>query len=54
MLVSSAGIHNILVRISYREDPDQMKKQFDLGLLCLSRLFLQAAVFKILEHLLFL
>ena len=41
----------MLVRIANREDPDQiasLKKQSDLGLHCLSRLFW----FEILEHLL--
>ena len=32
----------MLLRIANREDPDQMKKQSDLGLPCLSRPLLQA------------
>ena len=32
MLVIRAGIHNMPDRIADREDPDQMKKQSDLGL----------------------
>ena len=43
MLVFSAGIHQILVRIANREDPDQsdlglhcLSEQSDLGLHCLS------------------
>ena len=40
MLVFRTGIHKMLVRIENREDPDQtLKKQSDLGLLCLSRTF---------------
>ena len=41
MLVIKAGNHKMLVRIAKREGPDQ-KKQFDLGLPCLSRPFWQA------------
>ena len=39
MLVIRAGIHKMLVRIANREDPD--KKQYDLGLHCLTRPFWQ-------------
>ena len=52
MLVFSAGINKMLVRISNRQDPDQTasSKQSDLGLHCLSWRFWHL-VFKILEHL---
>ena len=40
MFVIKDGIHNMLVRIANREDPDQTAS--DLGLHCLSRPFLQA------------
>ena len=43
MLMFRAGIYKILVRIANRGDPDQIKKQSDLGLRCLSRPFKQAA-----------
>ena len=38
------------VRIANRDNPDQTASS-DLGLHCLSRLFCQATIFKILEHL---
>ena len=41
MLVITAGIEKMHVRIANRKDPDQ-KKQSDLGLCCLSRPFRQA------------
>ena len=44
------------VRIANGEDQDQtasLQKQIDLGPGCLSRLFLQASSFQILDHLLF-
>ena len=40
------GIHKLDVRIANREVPDEtasLQKQSDLGLHCLSRLFLQAS-----------
>ena len=55
MLAIRAVIHKMLARIANRDDPDQTasKKQFHLGLPCLSRPFGQATmVFKILEYLL--
>ena len=51
MFVFRAGIHKVLVRIANREDPDQMKKQSDLGLRSLSRPFWLATSVEILEHL---
>ena len=53
MLVFTACIHKMLVRVANREDPDQtvLKKQSDLGLPCLSRPFWQAISVQILEHL---
>ena len=44
MLVIRTGIYKIVVRIANREDPDQtateeVKKQSDLGLPCMSRPF---------------
>ena len=43
MLVFRAGMHKMLVRMTYREDPDQTasNKQSNLGLRCLSRPFWQ-------------
>ena len=57
MLFIMAEINKMFVRISNWEDPDQtasscLQKQSDLGLLCLSRPFLQALPFEILENLL--
>ena len=37
MMVIKAGNCKLLVRIANREDPDQSKKQSDLGLRCLLR-----------------
>ena len=53
MLVIRAGIHKMLVGIANREDPDQMKKQFDLDLHSLTRPFGRQlhVEFKMLEHL---
>ena len=52
MLALRAGIRKMVVRIASREDPDQcVKKQSDLGLRRLSKLFGRHLVFDILEHL---
>ena len=40
MITHTAGIHNMLVRITIREDPDQAASS-NLGLHCLLRPFLQ-------------
>ena len=50
MWLLRTGIHQILVRIANREDPDQIASS-DQGLRYLSRPFWQATRVKILEHL---
>ena len=50
MLVFRAGIHQLLVRLANREDPEETASaDYDLGLHCLSR-FGRQLVFEILEH----
>ena len=57
VLFIRAGIQKILVRIANREDPGHLKKQSDLSMSYLSRLFCRQlvfeVVFEILEHLLY-